>query len=220
MKITNTRKAVQAVLLLGATVLMQIPAQAQIGIGDVLGTAWTVKNAVAGETTLTPAYAVVSYTYRQIVTGLGSNGDMNVTRLMQRDFVGQYFYRSKAVDDAGNVTLSTNVFPINSLNQIGKTCVQVYGDKLGTNWVLETHTETVWMASAISTGLLPDNGPWTVWLKASGYKTTVCDAPPPATGWSFYTPADIGRSGHTNILLGLPNCILNYPFYLSKEYYR
>ncbi len=88
-----------------------------------------------------------------------------------------------------------------------------------TDTVLETHKEWVWLAKVDQTGLWPDDGPWTVWLKTAGYKTG-CNRPPPQADYYFWVPASVSKSGGQLVSLGTPNCILSYPFYLAHEFYK
>lgn len=63
------------------------------------------------------------------------------------------------------------------------------------------------------------NGPWTVYLKTGGYKISACD-PTPRTWSYFWAPVTLGRSGHQIVSLGSPNALLDYPFYLAKDFYK
>ena len=100
MKITNTKKMALALLLLGATMLLQPSVQAD-ALGMVVGTAWTIGNAIVGTTTLTPAYAVSSWYQRQVISTPYQFGNNNVTRKVRRDMFGVYFYDTKIVIYSG-----------------------------------------------------------------------------------------------------------------------
>jgi hypothetical protein len=92
------------------------------------------------------------------------------------------------------------------------------GGNVAIDTTLETHTEWVWMAKVEQTGFWPDDGPWTVWLKTSGYRTG-CNPRPPVEVY-YWVDASIGKSGGETVSLGVPNCILNYPFYLANDFYK
>jgi len=199
------------------------PARAEIGLGDVWGTAWTIGNIIVGETTLTPAYAVKSYTFHDVLTNSGRiQGDFNVTYKANRDLLGNYFYYSVRQVAGGFYPPSDQPFPVQHINKLNKTCqshwVALDGTtNVSTSTTLETHTEVVWMAKVEQTGLWPDDGPWTVWLKTAGYKTG-CNRPSASS--YYWTPASIGKSGSDTVSLGTPNAILNYPFYLASDFYK
>ena len=230
MKITNTRTMTLALLWLGANLVMQPSAQAQDGLGKVVGTAWTIGNAIVGETTLTPAYAISSWYQHQVVSTPYQFGNNNVTRKVRRDMFGVYFYDTKIVIDPADpfphLRLSTNAFPVDSMNKLNMTCYYLDinpitgATNLITNTIVQTHTEVVWLDTVVRTGLWPDNGPWTVWLKTGGYPTG-CSAPPPTPNYYYWVPASIALGGgYVTVSLGTPNCIQNYPFYLASDFYK
>ena len=60
---------------------------------------------------------------------------------------------------------------------------------------------------------------WKVWLKTSGQKCD-CNGPQNNGDYYFWTSASLSKGGHQIVSLGTPNCILNYPFYLAREFYK
>jgi hypothetical protein len=200
MKITNTKAMTMALLLLGATMLIQIPVLGQEWPepGQILGTAWTIGNAIIGETTLTPAYAVSSWTYRSRTTTAFYYANSDVTETMNRDLLGNYFYYTKSVNwpyssTAAVTSVSSNAFPVNSMNKLNLSCVSNYNTLPATSTLLQTHKEVVWLEKVERTGLWPDDGPWTVWLKradpqpiaaAPRRRQTIITGHPPRSPWA------------------------------------
>ena len=194
MKITN-RKLFRIVFLLSAAILLgEISGKASVPIGEIIGTAWTIGDAVVGTTTLTPAYAIESWDYTFKETGLGPPIDGKIRSLLRRSrTTGEYLYYRHVLRKNYTNQPITTAFILNSVNKLNMTCQTPFGAKVLTTTTLETHTEFVWMASVVTTGFWPDNGPWTVWLKTGGNKTG-CNPRPPASLF-FWTSASIGRSG-------------------------
>ena len=229
MKITNAKKIALALLWLGANMMTQPSAHADMTVGEVLGTAWTIGNAIQGETTLYPAYAIKRWYQRKIVSTQYQFGNQDITYKVMRDHVGVYFYNTKTIrgpaDPYPNPRVSTNVFPVNSMNKLDVTCYSYTTNSdstvsVTTNITVQSATEVVWMDHVVQTGLWPDNGPWTVFLKTGGYHTS-CSGPTPTSNYYFWVPASIAQgSGYVTVSLGTPNCILNYPFYLANDFYK
>ena len=226
MKITNTKTLALALLLLGATVLMQPSAQAEMTVGEILGTAWTIGNEIVGETTLYPAYAINRWYQRSVISTPYQFGNLDVTYQVNRDRLGMYFYHTKIVRDQAdpfpNPRTSTNAFPVNSMNKLNMTCYSYTTNSdstvnVTTNITVQTASEVVWLDHVVKTGLWPDDGPWTVWLKTGGNHTS-CSGPTPTKNYYFWVPASVSQGGgYVTVSLGTANCILNYPFYLTSN---
>lgn len=213
MKNTKTKKQMILLFLLGATTLVQPSVRADIAIGDVLGTAWTIGNIIVGETTLTPAYAVDSY-FWYFKENVGST-----TKKMRRDLLGNYFYYTKFESPTLPTNENSFIFPIYSLNKLNLTCrYDLGGGNIVTITTIEKHTEWVWLSKVESTGLWPDNGPWTVWLKAGGNHTS-CNPSTPVPLF-FWVPATVSKTQGQSVSVGNPDCNLTYPFYLASDFYR
>ena len=138
-------------LLFGMGMLLTDTVRAEVALGEVVGQAWTIGTAIAGETTITPAYAVNSYFYHYAVTNTPTGlRDCSVTYKVDRDLFGNYFY-STVSSMAGSKPFSTNKpFPVNRLNKMNMTCRTPWIDGSGkTNYYVtkyfETQTEVVWM---------------------------------------------------------------------------
>lgn len=215
--------------LFGTIVTLTQYARAEIGLDDVWGTAWTIGNAIIGETTVTPKYAVTDYTWHSAAYTQTNGGPKNyslyVTRKYHRDLFGQVFYRSsKRIVQGGWYEASSDPFPIEHVNKLNKTCVSYYTNANNEVYTvgsetIETHKETLWIESVNSTGLWPDNGPWTVWLKTAGSKTS-CSGSYNFGNYYFWASATLNKSGHEVVSVGTPDCILNYPFYLTHDFYK
>lgn len=217
----NIKNLMWLLFLLGAAMLTQTSVRAEIGLGEIWGTAWTVKNAIWGETTLTPAYAVETWTYRFKEVGLGPGTDGSITKKMWRNRItGDHIYYTKIQSVTSPVFPESNdPFMMTSINKINMTCKHdVGGGTIVTDTTLETHTEWVWLAKVESTGILPDNGPWTVWLKTSGYGVG-CDPRTPVSR-HYWTPATLTKSAGQVVSLGVPSCVMDWPFYVANEFYN
>ncbi len=111
------------------------------------------------------------------------------------------------------------------MNKVDMTCYSYFTNSdstvsVTTNITVQTATEVVWLDHVVKTGLWPDDGPWTVFLKTGGYHTS-CSGPTPTSNYYFWVPASIAQgSGYVTVSLGTPNCILNYPFYLANDFYK
>jgi hypothetical protein len=208
MNITNTKAMTMALLLLGAITLIQIPVLGQEWPepGQIIGTAWTIGNAIVGETTLTPAYAISSWTYRGRSKTPFYYDTVDYTQKMKRDRLGNYFYYTKHVGyplppPAGPVTsVSNDAFPVNSVNKINLSCAFLDNTLPATSTILETHTEVVWLEKVEKTGLWPDDGPWTVWLKTGGSKTSCSGPAANAANYYYWVPATISLEPVHNFL--------------------
>jgi hypothetical protein len=131
---------------------------------------------------------------------------------------GTRFYHSKDQTPT-SVTESSDAFPIDTVNRINRHCEYDYGSFVVTTALVEYHTEVVWMDKVVHTGLIIDHGPWTVWLKTAGQKVGGCDPRTPYSTY-FWTDATVGPSGQQVVILGNPNCTLDYPFYLAGDFYK
>jgi len=201
----KTKNAKLLLLLLSATMLMQPAARSEFTLGDILGMAWKIGEIVVGTKTLTPAYALDTWHHHFTEPGYSATQKVRRARV-----TGQYFFYTKYHTPSTPVTEHTEAFPVNTVNKLNLKC--------GLSTTTETHSEFVWLAKVESTGLWPDNGPWTVWLKTSGNKTS-CN-PTNVVALGFWVKASVSQSGGETVSLGNPNCDLNYPFYLASDYYR
>ena len=213
-------------LLLGIVMMLTEPLRAEIGLGDVLGTAWTIGDKMIGETTITPAYAVTDYTLHveiyTITNGLPKFFYQYGTFKYHRNLLGNVFFHTSAQIIRGvSIPASDQPFPIDSVDKMNMTCGGYTTNSNEVRYVgslqVETHKETVWLAQVVSTGLWPDDRPWKVWLKTAGQK---CNCSGPHGNCYYWTPATVGKSGSEVVSLGTPNCILAYPFYLASEFYK
>jgi len=213
------------IMLLIALLVLPFGANADVGLGEVLGTAWTIGDAIVGKTTLTPAYAVESYFHRDsgwVTFGVPVSttvaGSTLTLKLTRSRVTGAYFYYKKIETTAG-VSEWTTPFPLNSINKLNMQCTTASLGLTSTTITVDTHTEFVWLAKVESTGLWPDDGPWTVWLKTSGHKTKCVPTNTPPT-IKFWIDAKVGKTGGKVVSLGTPNAILDYPFYLANDFYH
>lgn len=201
--------------------LLQISAQAEISLGQVWGTAWTIGNIIVGTTTLTPAYKVESYDWYYRTGGLTQGAEVSVKKKMKWDKVtGLHFFHTKTQPVASPMTETTEPFMINSVNKLNLTCT--VGNIPGQTYeytITENHSEWVWLAQVETTGFWPDDGPWTVWLKAAGYKTE-CGNPFAKSDYFFWVPAEVTKTQGKSVSVGKANSILTYPFYLAKDFYK
>jgi len=189
------------------------------------------ENAIVGTTTLTPAYAVNSWYLRSVLSTPEPFGNNNVTQKVTRDLLGNYSYYTKIVITPAmpkpypKPIENNNPFPVTSINKLNMTCSSSNINNLGTielstTTTVQTETEVVWLDTVVRTGLWPDNGPWTVWLKAGGSKTG-CGGPPPSQNNYYWAPATVSLGGgYVTVSVGTPNCILNYPFFLAEDFYK
>ena len=192
-------------LFFGTAMMLADPLRAEISFGDVWGTAWTIGNVITGETTITPKYAVTDWTshidIHWTTNGQGKWFFQYGTYKYHRDLLGNVSYRTSAQIIRGATVPPSNApFPIESVNQMNMTC-DGYSTNANTGEVihstsvqLESHKETMWLDSVTSTGLWPEDGPWTVWLKTSGQKCN-CNGPRNIPNYYFWTSASLSKGG-------------------------
>lgn len=215
MKTLKSKDRLKLVLALSATVVVHAAARAEVGLGEIWGTAWTIGNVIVGETTLTPAYAVEYWYYY-----FREQSSSYTKRVTRSRITGEYFYYSK-FQSGSTVFESTEPFLLNGVRVLNVNCSWDSGNgQIGTSSNVEIHKEWVWMAKVEQTGLWPDNGPWTVWLKTSGQKNVSGCRTVNPVGTYFWNSASIGKTGGQSITLGTPNCTLDYPFYLANDFYK
>ena len=206
----------KAVLLLAATMLIQLPIRAddpEFPLGKIVGTMFTIGNIIIGEVHLTPAYAIETWYRRE------RESSSVVTKRVKRDLLGRYFYHTTIQSSTGT-SENNDAFYIGSINKLGIMCQyrQPDGTIVKTE-TIETHTEWVWMDHFEATGLYNPEGPWTVYLKTGGQKVGRCQPRDPVNTY-FWVDAQIGKSGGQSVTIGHPNCTLNFPFYLAHDFYR
>jgi hypothetical protein len=198
---------------LAAAMILQPSLRAEIDLQDVLGASFTIGDIIVGQTTLTPAYAVETwYHYSR------EDSYSTLKRVKRARVTGAHFYYTKTQTPSA-VTESTAAFSVDTVNRITRHCEYDYGNFVVKTALVEYHTEFVWMQKVEQTGMIVDEGPWTVWLKTSGAKVGGCDPRTPVSTY-FWASASIGKSGGQVVILGNPNCTLDYPFYLAGDFYK
>ena len=192
-------------------------------LSEVWGTAWTVGNAIVGEVTITPAYAVKDWDYMFRAKWYHPPAGTGINRYKARLSLvtKQYFYTT----DCKWPTYSTNhtqPFPVNSVDRFNGTCqFRDPEPDVDESWTCD-HNVAVWAASVARTGLFAGDGPWQVYVKTTGNKltksSTACFFKPSAL-MNFWGRAQISETGHQVITIGNPNCALAYPYALAREFY-
>lgn len=220
-------KKIQYITLTALLLFTAIPVKAEISPGEVWGVAWTIGNAIVGTTTLTPATMVDTYHRVYQVKNI-SNGRTTMTKnKLKLDFVTKaYFYNSESIAIDGTRTTSTAPFMLTGIHQMNYD-VDVHG--ISTNILIRTETNVqkvtmrVWLAKVEKTGLWPDDGPWTVYVKTTGHKGLFPIKryfPQEGPEINFWAPASLRQAGSQVVTLGTPTCFLAYPPYCGEQFYN
>lgn len=215
----------QVKFLMAAALLAFAPmARAEISLGEVVGTTYSIVHEFVGTTTLTPAYVVESWNYHLKQTGW-TNGDyVSVHYKCTRNRItGLWKFEYRSDGGRYGTNHNTEVFEPMHINKLNINCTYPLLVNGVTNMIhdtqLESHTEWVYMKDVQRTGFVPDDGPWRVFLKTQIQKIKCSGNVGPNPNYT-HIDADIPRSGGKLVSLGVPNSILQYPFYLTDDFYK
>jgi hypothetical protein len=220
----QSMKARITIFVLAAVCCLLVNCAKAVGFGDILGTAWTIGDVIIGQTTITPAYRVSYWDYRAKVknTRESGYGHWNVTRDV---VLGQYFYKysmTATIDGQSGSTNSHEPFPVDFIGRWNYQRSAALKTGWGTAAYVLDYKTTIWLESVVRTGLWPDRGPWTVWLKTTGT--------PFRFNWgssqienesarNYWGSVSLAESGHQTLAIGSPTCTLEYPFALGGDFY-
>lgn len=159
-------------ILLSLLVLPLTAKTEEISLGQIYGTAKTIGDAIVGETTITPAYALFKDDYRWAVDT--ETFTEHISDSIRRSMVtGTYFYSRSYVFRAtwgASSHSSTAPFPLNGVGRLNFSTYEEYDPVLNlgpsSSKILENFSLAVWIASIKHTGLWPPNrGPYETYVK-------------------------------------------------------
>lgn len=214
------RSAALATMVAGVLIQPLSHARAEgIGLGDIVGTAWTIGDAIVGETTLTPAYSINmwDWTFR----ARGTNTDMYAHYHVRQSLVTKAYFYTWSFRDRSFSTNGTQPFSVDSVDRVNWHCLNHWPEPEGLlEQGTQTHTILVWLAKVEHTGLWPDHGPWQVWVKTRGRQVpSDCRGIVDPSQRNYWAGASLYESGSETVTIGALSCHLEYPYAMGETWY-
>lgn len=196
-------------------------AEDSLPLGEWIGIGKTIADITIGDVKIYPAYAIEQWRYSWMAKTTNGIILRSSSKLKRSLVTGTYFY-SWSSSGPGYSTNGTTPFPINSVDRYAGTCQWGLVDYGSTETYLCDHKIVGWISRIEKTGLWPDHGPWTFYVKTTGNKMKHF-----SSGcfymlqpqWNFWAEFSLTDSGHDIKSIGNPNCHLNYPYALGPEFY-